>query len=733
MEVRSLCYIASEFLPTYLQTYTYHTIIRTYWSAHQRFFKDLCICAKINEVVTQAKKYLENDDHAIVIGLQSTGEAGMEVALEELAANCGSKGKGNVDYESLVISGLVSTAASIMANFVRNHFPVSLPPPDIPKTPEMPPNGFASEADRLEHARVIDMIERMKSEPPPEPIPELVEKRNALLESIHLLDLPPNPLDDIIDRLGGVDNVAEMTGRSGRIVKNKSGQYKYVKRFGASSKQKSFGLSMPVSREEESDRLNIVEKRKFMEGKKSVAIISDAASTGISLHADRRVASSHKRRVHFTIELPWAADKAIQQLGRSHRSGQESAPIYKMVVTELGGERRFASAVSKRMAQLGALTKGDRRAASGSDLSEFDIDSTFGRRALVRTFNALGEQPITAPSRNANDILDKFIALSVSESDGEEAELAKEEEDKRGSALVEASTALSDVGLTTGEPAVKKFLNRIAGLDVARQNLVFGLFMSTLDDVITDAKATGEFEGSVEDIRATSVTLKCNPEVIATDASCGAKTELTKLVLDRGISFDSIVQSIFDEDKSRAAEDSKDGEGEEDDEEEDDDLVETHCKSGFYMSRRKIAGRHLIMFAARKIEQEEGIDTDFIDPLNLMIITRPNTGKNPCEMPSQEMRYKYKQLLSSDDLLKAVKEADDAMSDEDVDEEKSEKDDEAKPNKDVMSMVRTKYGSSVADLWDDAYENSNCKEHSDGLAPRISEIGLITGAVRKYH
>jgi hypothetical protein len=39
----------------------------------------------------------------------------------------------------------------------------------------------------------------------------------------------------------------------------------------------------------------------------------------------------------------------------------------------------FASAVSKRLASMGDLTKGDRRAASGSDLSEFDIDSTFGK------------------------------------------------------------------------------------------------------------------------------------------------------------------------------------------------------------------------------------------------------------------------------------------------------------------------------------------------------------------
>ena len=129
-------------------------------------------------------------------------------------------------------------------------------------------------------------------------------EKEELLKKIRGLSLPPNPLDD---QLGGPARVAEMTGRSVRWVKGRAGA------------KDSWKLARRVKDDRGELTVNIEERKMFQTGRKLVAIISAAASSGISLQADRRC-GNQRRRVHITLQLPWASDQMVQQMGRSHRS-----------------------------------------------------------------------------------------------------------------------------------------------------------------------------------------------------------------------------------------------------------------------------------------------------------------------------------------------------------------------------------------------------------------------------
>jgi hypothetical protein len=142
-----------------------------------------------------------------------------------------------------------------------------------------------------------------------------LERKSKIIEIIRSLNLPNNPLDDIVDQLGGPEKVAEMTGRRGMLVRASNG--------------KGVTYQARNTKDITMEMVNMHEKQLFMDGKKLVAIISEAGSAGVSLQADRR-AVNQKRRVHLTLELPWSADRAIQQFGRTHRSNQTSAPEYRL-------------------------------------------------------------------------------------------------------------------------------------------------------------------------------------------------------------------------------------------------------------------------------------------------------------------------------------------------------------------------------------------------------------------
>ena len=52
---------------------------------------------------------------------------------------------------------------------------------------------------------------------------------------------------------------------------------------------------------------------------------------------------------------------------------------YVLLASDLGGSMRFAAAVARRMEMLGALTRGDRRAASCLDFKSFNIGGRVGK------------------------------------------------------------------------------------------------------------------------------------------------------------------------------------------------------------------------------------------------------------------------------------------------------------------------------------------------------------------
>jgi hypothetical protein len=141
-----------------------------------------------------------------------------------------------------------------------------------------------------------------------------------------LAALPPvqGALDQVVQRFG-TDMVAEITGRSRRIVRKRGEDG--TDRFTVEARAGS---------------ANLAEAQAFMDDEKRILVFSDAGGTGRSYHADL-AAKNQRLRVHYLLEAGWKADTAIQGLGRSNRTNQAQPPLFRPIATDVKAEKRFLS------------------------------------------------------------------------------------------------------------------------------------------------------------------------------------------------------------------------------------------------------------------------------------------------------------------------------------------------------------------------------------------------------
>ena len=107
--------------------------------------------------------------------------------------------------------------------------------------------------------------------------------------------------------------------------------------------------------------------------------------------------------------------------------------------------------------------------------------------------------------------VEDFVKDSILARDPIVQSLPNDDEKMRNACVLSIAKAeLDRIGLdkaSRNKADVRVFLNRISGLMVSRQSLVFSLFMSTLGGVIKTAKTSGEFEGTAEDLAATAIEI----------------------------------------------------------------------------------------------------------------------------------------------------------------------------------------------------------------------------------
>jgi len=415
----------------------------------QRFFAQLLLSMKLPSLIPAMEQAL-GEDHSVVVQLVSTAEAMLDRRLADLS---------DEEREALDID---LSPREYVIDYLTKSFPVRLM------------QVFADEDGNLRSEAMSD------DEGNPVFCQRAIAARGALIEQLCALPPIATALDAIIEHFG-TEAVAEVTGRTRRLVSGRDGQQRLERR---------------------SPSANVAEAQNFMEGIKRILVFSDAGGTGRSYHADLG-AKNQQRRVHFLLEPGWRADNAIQGLGRTNRTNQASAPLFRPVTTDVKGERRFISTIARRLDALGALTRGQRQTGGQNLFDPADnLESDYARDALSRWFQLLYDGKLEATS------FGNFV-------------------ERTGLRL-----ANPEGGLTDNLPTIQRWLNRILALPITLQNAIFEEYLGLVEARIEAAREAGTLDQGLETVRVDHFTVLAD-KLLRTDPVIGAETRLVSLEVTR--------------------------------------------------------------------------------------------------------------------------------------------------------------------------------------------------------
>jgi len=409
-------------------------------SAKQRFFNHLITAMKTPSLTAAIDRDLAAG-HAAIVQIVSTGEALMERRLAEIPTE--EWGDVSVDI----------TPREYVLDYLAHSFPTQLFEP------------YTDEEGNLASRPVFHDGQPVQCR-------DAVERRDRMIERLAALPPVAGALDQIVQRFG-TDQVAEVTGRSRRIVRK--------------------GDRLAV--ENRAGSANLAEAQAFMDDEKRILVFSDAGGTGRSYHADLG-AKNRRLRVHYLLEAGWKADTAIQGLGRSNRTNQAQPPLFRPVATNVKAEKRFLSTIARRLDTLGAITRGQRQTGGqGLFRADDNLESVYGRAALRQLYLLIYSGRVEGCSLQA---FEEATGLSLTDRDG---------------------------GLRDELPAISTFLNRLLALSIELQNTLFAVFEELLTAKIEGAIASGTYDLGVETLTAESLAVTAR-RTIYVHPPTGAETQV---------------------------------------------------------------------------------------------------------------------------------------------------------------------------------------------------------------